>query len=462
MVPLPALLGALLAAAAAGGPAPPALAAVAGDLGQAVGPPADGRRGVALLVETRARALAQPVETALADALGRLGYTVVPSQGGAEAEAAARAQGQDWLLRVQAGLVPGRREVALVGEVIPAWDSFFLQRRPGARAQPPRLVQARRQADPETLLLGREERPPGSPFARIRSLGRIAGRVLALAVGDAGDGPTIAAATPEAILLLSGSGAELARREPDRSGWRPVRDPAAVVALGDFGGGRLAVQLAGAPRAEVLVRHGDRLDVVATIPSAPVCAAEGARLFGAFLPGEGLLADELTPSIDPDARPRSDRQLYAVSAAPRGGPIAYAALDADLRLELLGPDLRPAAPALAGVGVGFALADLDGDGTAEVVASSPAGSSPDRVRIIAPLEQDHSRRSRDPLGPLGGAARPLLLESDPVPGAILAGAGGDLTGDGIDDAVLAVVSRGADGEWTTELLLVTADAREME
>jgi hypothetical protein len=445
MVPLPALLAALLTASAAGGPTPPALAALAGDLGQAVGPPADGRRALALLVETRARSLAAPVETALADALGRLGYTVVPCPGGAEAETAARAQGQDWLLRVQAGLVPGRREVALVGEVIPTWDSFFLQRRPGARAQPPRLVQARREADPETLLLGREERAPGSPFARIRPLAQVAGRVLALAVGDAGDGPAIAAATPEAILLLSGAGVELARREPDRSGWRPVRDPAAVVALGDFGGGRLAVQLAGAPRGEVLARHGDRLDVVATLPAAPVCASEAGPLFGAFLPGEGLLADQLTPVIDPDARPRSDRQLFAVSAAPRGGPIAYAALDADLRLELLGPELRPVAPALAGVGVGFALADLDGDGTPEVVASSPSDAPQDRIRIIAPL-----------------MARPLLLESDPIAGAIQAGAGGDVTGDGVDDAVLAAVRRGPDGAWVTDLLLVTADAREMK
>ena len=443
--PLPALLAALLAAPAAGSPPPPALAALAGDLGQAVGPPADGRRGLALLVETRARALAPPVETALADALARLGYTVTPSRGGPDAETVARADGQDWLLRVQAGLVPGRREVALVGEVIPTWDSFFLQRRPGARPLPPRLVQVRRPADPETLLLGREERPPGSPFVRIRPLTRIAGRVLALAVGDAGEGTAIAAVTPEAVLLLSGTGAEVARREPDRSGWRPVRDPAAVVALGDFGGGRLAVQQAGAPRAEVLARHGDRLEMVATVAAAPLCAAEGARLFGAFAPGEGLLLDQLTPSVDPAATPRSDRHLYGVSAAPRGGTIAFAALDADLRLELLAPDLQPAGPSIPGVGVGFALADLDGDGTAEVVASSPTSSGEDRVRVIAPR-----------------AERPLLLESPSMPGTILAGAGGDLTGDAVDDAVLALVSRGADGAWATDLLLVTSDAREMQ
>jgi hypothetical protein len=440
---LPCLLAALLAAPAAAAP-PTALAGVAGDLAQAMGPPADGRRSVALRVEARARPLAAPVETALAEALAGLGYSVTALPAAADPEEAARRGGHDWLLRVQAGLVPGRREVALVGEVIPAWESFFLQRRPGARAQPPRLVQARRPADPETLLLGREERPPGAPFARLRPLARLAGRVLALAVGDAGEGPAIAAATPEAVLLLSGDGAELARRSPDRSGWRPVRDPAAALALGDFGGGRLAVQLAGAPRAEVLARRGDRLEVVATLEAAPLCAAEGARLFGAFAPGKGLFLDQLGPAVDPAARARSARELYGAAAAPRGGRVAFAVLDADLRLELLGPDLSPAAPPISGVGVGFALADLDGDGAAEVVASAPSASGEDRVRVLAPL-----------------AERPLAFESGALAGSIQAAAGGDLTGDGVDDAVLALVSAGPDGAPTTELLLLTADPREL-
>ena len=222
-----------------------------------------------------------------------------------------------------------------------------------------------------------------------------------------------------------------------------MRDPAAVVALGDFGGGRLAVQQAGAPRAEVLARHGNRLDVVATLAAAPVCAWRAAGS-GAFAPDEGLLRRPAHAVGAIRRRARARSPLFAVSAAPHPGPIAYAALDANLRLELLGPDLQPAGPGLPGVGVGFALADLDGDGTAEVVASSPLPSADDRVRVFAPR-----------------AERPLLFESGPMAGAILAGAGGDLTGDGVDDAVLALVSRGPDGAWTTELLLVTADAREM-
>ncbi|HEY6098312.1 MAG TPA: VCBS repeat-containing protein, partial [Anaeromyxobacter sp.] len=172
---------------------------------------------------------------------------------------------------------------------------------------------------------------------------------------------------------------------------------------------------------------------------------EAGRLFGAFAPGTGVFRDLLSPLVDAGAAPRSNRLLYGVAAAPRGGLVAFAALGTDLRLELLAGDLRPL-PAAAGLatGSGYALADLDGDGTAELVASSADPSAPERVRVLAPL-----------------AKAPLLLESAPVPGAILAGAGGDLTGDGLDDAVLAAVSAGPAGEVVTDLLLVSSDPREL-
>ena len=194
----------------------------------------------------------------------------------------------------------------------------------------------------------------------------------------------------------------------------------------------------------MLARRGDRLVPVATFPAAPLCASEGARLFGLFAPGKGVFLDQLSPFIDPEARPRSGRELYGVSAAPRAGPIAFAVLGQDLRLELLGPALEPAGTPLDGVGTGFALADLDGDGVAEVIASAPSPGEPDRIRILAPR-----------------AAAPLLLESAPILGALLAGAGGDLTGDGIDDAILAAVRHDEGGVEVTDLLLVTADPREV-
>jgi hypothetical protein len=441
-----AALLALLAPLARAAP-PPAVVAVARALADDVGPPADDRRALLLDVESRAPSLAATLETALDAALSARGYSVAPHRGGGDAEGTARAAGEDWLLRVRAGLVPGRREIALVGELIPAWASFFLQRRPEARAVPPRVLQARAPADPETLLLAREGRAAGAPFASVRTLSRVPGRVLALAVGEAGEPgrPLVVAATAASLLVLSPSGERVAARDFPGDGLSPVRDPWVALAVGDFGGGRIAVLRAGAAQAEVLELRGGRLELAGTLDAAPLCAGEAGRLFGAFAPGTSVLRDVLSPLVDPGAALRSERTLYGVAAAPRGGPIAFAALGTDLRLELLGADLRPVAPSAAvATGSGFALADLDGDGTAELVASSADPSAPERLRVLAPL-----------------ARAPLLLESAPVPGAILAGAGGDLTGDGVDDAVVAAVSAGPGGEAVTELLLVTADPREL-
>jgi hypothetical protein len=444
------LLAAALAAIPARAAPPPAAVAAAGALAREVGPPLEGRRALRLAVEAPTPALARTLETALDAALSARGYAVTPHRGPGDAEAAARAGGQDWLLRVRAGLVPGGGEVALAGDLVPAWASFFQQRRPEARAIPPRVVQARAPADPETRLLARVEPRAGAAFAAIRRLGRIEGRVLALAVGDleAPGRPAIVAVTPERVAVLAPDASPVAARRAVAGQAAPVRDPAAALAVGDFGGGRIAMQRAGAPRGEVLALRGGTLEPAGTLDAAPLCAGGAGPLFGAFAPGTGVFADLLSPLVDPAARPRSARLLYGASAAPGGGPVAYAVLGTDLALALLDPALAPvaggaAAPALS-TGSGFALADLDGDGTAELVASSPTPGAPDRIRVLAPL-----------------ARAPLLLESAPVEGAILAAAGGDLTGDGVDDAVVAVVSADGDGAPASTLLLVSADPREL-
>lgn len=441
------LAAALALPAAAHARAPGAVVAAAEALAAEVGAPPEGRRAVLLAVEARSPALARLAGAALEGALAARGYAVTPHRGGGDPESAARAARQDWLLRVRAGLVPGARELALAGELVPAWASFFLQRRPEARAIPPRVLQARAAADPETLLVAREGRPAGAPFATVRPLARLPGRVLALAIGDGGDGRTvIAAATPERLTVLLADGTPLAARDAVVGASAPVRDPAAALAVGDFGGGRIALRRAGAGRGEVLALRDGRLEPAGPLDAAPLCAGELGALFGAFSPGTSLLEDLLAPRIDAAARPRSGRRLYGVAAAPRGGPVAFAVLGADLRLDLLGPDLSPVSPAAPAdalaTGSGFALADLDGDGTAELVASSQTPDPPDRVRVLAPL-----------------ARAPLLAESA-VAGVVLAGAGGDVTGDGVDDAVLAAVAPAADGSPETTLLLVSADPRE--
>jgi hypothetical protein len=449
-----AALAMLAAAAPNAAGAGPALAEVARVLADEVGPPAEGRRALALSVAGAGR-LAGPLAAALERALSERGYAVTPERS-ADPEAAARAAGQDWLLRVEAGLVPGRRELALVGELVPTWPSFFLQRHPAARAIPPRLVSARAAADGEVLVLARGTRPPGEPVAIVRPLGTVPGRVLALAVGEAVSPgpPAIAAALPDAVVVLSPAGAPLARRALDVAGWTPVRAPAATIAIGDFGGGRVAVAYAGAPAAEVLAVRGGALEPAGTLEAAPLSAGGAGPVFGRWAPGTSVLADAVAARPDPDAPARSERTLYAVAAAPQGGPIAYAALGTDLRLELLGPELRVLSPSPSAASAGppprtgsaFALADLEGDGTAELVASLPArGGGEDAVRV-----------HRLGAGTAGGA--PLL--DVPLEGTVTAIAGGDLTGDGVDDAVCAVLVGGGAAPLATRLLLVTGDPRE--
>lgn len=437
-----------VATAAAGSPLAaepaPALAEAARGLADDLGPPLEGRRALALSVAAGGR-LAGPLAAALEAALSARGYAVTPERAEAaeQAEAAARAAGQDWLLRVQADLVPGRRELAVVGELIPTWPSFFLQRRPAARAIPPRLVTGRAAADAETLLLARGARPAGAPFAVVRPLATVEGRVLALAVGETGEAgrPTIAVALPDAVVLLSSRGVALARRALDAAARAPVRAPAATIAIGDFGGGRIAVAHAGAPAGEVLALAAGELAPVAALEAAPLAAGAAGPVFGRFVPGTSVLADAFTARVDPDAPARSERTLYSVAAAPQPGGIAYAALGTDLRLALLDAGLEPVrTPSPPPVtGSAFALADVDGDGSVELVATAPSRAPLDALRVV-------SLRS--------GA--PLLLEWPAPGGRIDAVASGDLTGDGVDDAVLA----SSDGEGSSRLWLLTADPRE--
>jgi hypothetical protein len=424
-----------------------ALARAAEDLAARVAEGWTARETTALAVSAPGAAgLAAPLETALAGALARRGAAVTPLRRAALAdpEGAARALGADRLLRVTAGLVPGRRELVLAAEVIPTRPNFFLQRAREVRPAGSRLVSVSVPADAAVLLLARPDaRPPAAPALFVRPLFRIGERVLALAAGDAtGDGSTaILVVTPGAASLHAPGGAVVARRElgPPAS---PVRRPAAAAAVGDFGGGRVAWRLAGAAAGEVAELSAGALRQVASLAAAPLWAGEGGRVFGAFLPGKAALADLALPAIDPDARPRSPREIAAFAGAPHAGRVAFGTVSSDGVLTLLGPDLEPRGRPVPGVGAGLALADLDGDGEPEVVASLAEAGPTDRVRVLRLPERT-------------GGETSTVLESPALPGSILAGAAADLTGDGVDDAVLAAVL--PSGE--SQLWLVTSDPR---
>ncbi len=444
-----ALLLALLLCAAAPPAAPASLDALADAVAAQVGAPAEGRRGLALSLAADPPALSAPLAAALSARLGRAGWAVTPLAAGA-GEPAARATGADWLLSLTAGAGGGPRELAAIGEALPLWDSFFLQARPGVRPAPPRTVSARVAADAAVALLLRPPRRPDLARLALRRLARLPYRAIGLAAGDAGEAaPSILAVAPDAVHLLDAGGAEVASRPLDAAGRRPVRLPLATAVVADLGGGRLGVALAGGSGGEVLARHGARLDRVAVLPMAPLAAGEAGPLFGAFAAGRGALADLLAQGVDPQAQPRSPGDLAAVAAAPRGGPVAYAALHPGGRLELLDAQLRPAGR-VDGVGAGLALADLDGDGAADLVASLASAAGPDRLRVL---------RLAAP-GPAREAAAPRAAwESPPLEGLVLLGAAADLTGDGLDDALLGADASGPEGP-ATDLWLLTADVRE--
>jgi len=443
------LLFALAAPALAGEIEPAAVVRVASELAERVAREAGAPEPVALQVAAPgADALAGPLAAAISEALSRRGFAVAlfAASSGPGAEEAARILGADRLLRVVAGLVPGRRELVVSAESVPTRPSFFLQRVPEYRAGAARLLDFSVPADETTLLLARAGSRAGStgPALFVRPLFQVEERVLAVGAGVAGaDGiASLALVSERSVSVVSLGGVVRARYalDPDVRG---PRRPAATAAVGSLGAGRVAIGRAGAGGLLLAMEAGALLPA-GSFPAVPLAAGERGALFGAYVPGKAVLADALSLSPDPAPRPRSEREFVSFAAAPRPGRVAFAWVSGDGVATLLGPDLEPVGPPLEGVGAGLALADLYGDGEPEVVASAPDAGATDRVRVL-----------RWPAGAGPEAPPVVVLESAALPGSIQCGASADLTGDGLDDVVVAA----ALPEGGSQLWLVTSDLR---
>jgi hypothetical protein len=383
-----------------------------------------------------ASGLCPPLAAALTAAVGRLGHAALPLPcdpgGDAEAaERAARAGGADVLLAARAALAGA--DLALAGEVRALRPNFFLQAAPALRG-PARTASVAVPADAAARAFARAAHGERAPA--VVPLAEVPGAVLALAAGPVGGaGPArMAALTADALLLLDARGAVIATRALPAAE-RRVRDPGGAVAIGPFPGGPLAWAASGRDAGEVVAARAGRLEPVGPFAAAPLAAGGAGALLGRFARGGGTLEDALGIAPGPVPPPASPRALLGAAAAPRAGRVAFAALRDDFTLSLLGPALEPAGE-LQGVGAGFALADLDGDGEPEVVASSARPGPGDAIRVLR------------------GDGRTLVAPVA-VAGALRAGAAADLTGDGVDDAVLAAVLPGG----RTQLWLVTSDPR---
>jgi len=431
----PLLLALALAAA---GPTPSALGHVA-ELAssQALDDLPPGKM-VGVFVQAPTPELQQAAASMLVDAAKQKGVkaaVLVDAADGAAAEQRARTEGLEVLLRLRVGLEG--TDLTLAGDRIGTWVNFWdgrTENRQLASAQ----VAARVPADAAALTLARVVLPsitpptPAAPKLGVVPIARIPARVVALALVDAdGDGrPELAALTPTELLVLRADGEVLARRDlsalPESS--HPVREPCGGLVSPDGDKGhRLLYASANQARGEALFVDKAGLHPVGLLDATPLASGPSGLVTAVHAAGTNLFGPELKLGTVAHAL---DHPVVTVTANPRAGTPAFLAIFAEGQVQPLGPDFAPAgAPTPAGIA---ALADLDGNGTPELVLSGPQPlSTTDTVRVLEP----------------GGAAP--ILQAD-VQGAIVAATAGDLDGDGKDEALLAALQ--PDG--TTAILRV--------
>ena len=431
--------GLTLAALAAVAPAsqPGAIGAVS-RLGEAVADQvathADPRlASVGVFVTASAPELANSVQTTLiAKLVARHYKTVIPisAADAAVAESRAREAGLEFVIRLHV-MVQGN-DLTAGGDLVPTWQNFWagqMARVPGGTA-----LAARFAADPEALTLARlqvPKSPRAEPFplrVSVRLVGRIPQRIVAMATGDLdGDGKSeLVLLSPDSVIAARADGTVLARFDLNRVplAARPPRHFAGSITVQRTSSGSIINYWAfDRARGETLTFDGRGLRSLGETDTVPVCAGSGGVLVGGVVAGKGLIEHVAHANSPGHFLPEP---VVAVAASLRPASNAsFLAMLPDGSGQLLGTDLTPLGAAIPSVGVGSVLADLDGDGQAELIAT-----------IGAPTTDDHIRAFR-----IGhGTLTPLEVGGDAVAGEVLAGATGDFDATGREVAVLAAVS----------------------
>ncbi len=381
--------------------------------------------------------LARGFGTLLASELAKrkLAPTMVEARDQAEAESAARRSGLGSVVRLTVSLEQGLLTVR--GDLVGTWVNFWSGRTPTRPARPAAALEVAVEADGHALALAASPQPPGGDEGPLKLSGallaRLSSRPAAIASGDVdGDGrEELAVLTDAEVLLLSPEGKVLVRYEhrhlPDADA--PCREPFGAVAVQK---GRLAYFSARRARGEMLAVDRNGVRAIASIDRAVLAFADGpvqaalGRGTNTFLP-EVAVGKSVAPVKTP----------FTVLSARRGAML------------FVGPDgvatfVRASGEVatVAGFGAGSALADLDGDGQPEAIASSMQfAPDPDELRVYS-------------LAALTAPARTMrrLSEVEPLwQGQVLRGhvveaVAADVDGDGTDELVLGVWLSDGTGE----------------
>jgi hypothetical protein len=378
---------------------------------------------VGLYIEAPTPALSRAFASVLGAQLAarRWPAVVVEAPSAAAAERVAKEKDVRTLLRLT--LFAENTRLVARGDVLHTWVNFWAGAAP-TRAGPAAAVAATVDADLQAMTLASTAGPVGPPAGQplkltLGVLAKLAAAPAAIAVADL-DGdkrPEIVVLTDDEVLIFSADGKPLARYDlralPPAS--RPTRDSFGALALAP---GKVSWLSGKRAHGEVLSYAGGALKQ-ALVGDDVALEGVGVRL----VPGINAFAAEAVWFGKPVALPTP---LSATSSRSGATLFLFANGTGAVTRGVPPTSVFTQAPSAA------VLADLDGDGTPELVATSAKFfPDSDEVRVLA-------LTAVEAIGARGGA----LSEAVPVwagptsRGRVLSAAAADLDGDGSEEVVL--------------------------